>query len=264
MKAQKKSEEAQLYIAVENPAEANRLRYGIWVLEGRSKRLVAKRNGFRPGFCVHKGTLYDHDGYHIFKTIEDKDGANPLYSIGPGTFGIPGIDALASHGDHIYASIGEWEDCGSSSECETKIVKFSGDLVKLEEIPRSLHWTRAICSHNGRLYESRNKKVFICNGMEDIFVLERASSEIVALCSHEGRLFDATHEEVYNSLEDVEGKKPISKRTVKPVELTGLCSHNGRLYDADSYGKIFDTFKDELVYDFGEPVRAIISHRRAK
>jgi len=119
------------------------------------------------------------------------------------------------------------EDVLVFAECN-KIFVLDNDF-SIKEIASRDDWVRALCSHNGQLYDAGDyNKIF-----ETLTNKEIASRNnwVGALCSHNGQLYDAGN---YKKIFETLTNKEIASRD---DWVWALCSHNGQLYDAGAIRK---------------------------
>jgi hypothetical protein len=81
-------------------------------------------------------------------------------------------------------------------------------------------------------------KLWLLENMVTSFILER--DDKIILKQHNSELYDSSQNNIFNTLQDIKGDKPIAKRN---KEILGLCSHMGVLYDFNSE-YIFNTLND--------------------
>ncbi|MBL7100836.1 MAG: hypothetical protein ISS23_02675 [Nanoarchaeota archaeon] len=100
----------------------------------------------------------------------------------------------------------------------------------------------ALCSHNGKLYDSSYNEVFETFSGEGV---ARRHRNIESLCSHKGELYDGGR---YDFLyETFSGEKVVETKSY----IHDLCSHHGVLYSLEEKGKFYKTLsREELSKDW--------------
>jgi len=132
------------------------------------------------------------------------------------------------------------------------------DTLKNEKIAEREDHVKALCSHNGRLLDnvySEREDVSIYDTLENTIVIKRDRS-IFALCSHDGTLYDGGDDGVYDTLKN----KKVSKGADNVLVGTTLCSHNGKLYHSDIEDNLLDTFGNKKIVKRSQQITALCSH----
>jgi hypothetical protein len=264
----------------------------IWLLENGEKRLVAERPCRVVAFCSHKGVLYDASNNNVFRTLADNGGKSPisrrrsevagLYSHNGVLYGFGGrsifripeneecedmenaLDGMSgfisnfhNHNGHFYITLESFTFYSDWDIGDKGILLRLAD-GKSEEIDVCPHsFIGNLHSHQGELYCTISNEIFKIP-RESAFPLAVRERYIASLCSHKGVLYDASSGgKVFRTLEDSKGKNPIVERE---DWISILCSHDNKLYDV-CCSRLSMTLEDELAYDFGEKITAIISHK---
>lgn len=237
--------------------------FKIWRLKEGKRELIAKRDFFINALCLHNGELYDSGYSGLFKTLDDKEGKNPLVD----NVRVEHARALCSHNGVLY----DGGDGGVFRTFSDDDGKTTGCQIK----DGRLYTVNSLCSFNGELYECGNPGGYtateedkhlmpedfrrIYNSLEkrnwNNYVADRSRIGVDALCIHKGVLFDAGYFALFDTLGDREGKWPIGRCSFDGEydSVEDLCSYEGNLYQANSHGKIYDLLKQELYYDFDAP-----------
>ena len=128
---------------------------------------------------------------------------------------------------------------------------FAIDGKDIRKVAERSGWVRALCLHDGRLYDGGDYKA-VYETLGNKRVAERKDC-VHALCSHNGKLYDGgEYRAVYETLSD----KEVDERS---DWVRALCLHDGRLYDGGDYKAVYETLSNKKVAERDGWVRALCS-----